>query len=132
MNDTLTLPLADAAPKKRVRATIADTVAIGRALEDRVRSIDDGEGGLKYSYQRGDTDEVIAKEYVPHLAAHHVTAVREALYPRWEKRTADLTVEERLEALEKWAHEPFDFTDLIKRIVALERYVVDRGGEISQ
>lgn len=29
--------------------------------------------------------------------------------------------EVRLQHLEKWAHEPFDFTDLIKRLETLER-----------
>jgi hypothetical protein len=29
--------------------------------------------------------------------------------------------ESRLAALERWAHEPFDFSDLIRRIEALER-----------
>lgn len=30
-------------------------------------------------------------------------------------------LEERLKKLEKWTHEPFDFTDLIKRLETLER-----------
>jgi len=119
MNDTPLGELLDGAPaeqqgrKKRVRATIVDTVAISQAImsHGEVRSEPDDITEI-WSYERGYSDERIAKEYVPHLAAHHVTTVREALYPKWERHPADITVEERLEALEgrlealeKWAHE---------------------------
>ena len=88
--------------KKRVRASISDIYIIGRCLEDNVVGhIYEAEPGIiTHSYARGMTDEKIAAKCVPHLAAHHVTTVREALYPNWRKLSAEMTVEERLDEME--------------------------------
>ena len=133
MSDEATLPLPEP-PKKRVRASIADTVAIGKALEDNVIAIVEGPDDIKHGYVRSWTDERVAREYVPHLAAHHVAAVREALYPKWVKQPIEMSVEDRLAELEKVMHLEFEarlgalekatyneFAGLSHRIDALER-----------
>lgn len=115
------LPLPEPAPepKKRVRATIADTVAIATALADLVEwspEQDDIPAEERaHWYARGWSDERIARDRVPHLAAHHVTTVREALYPNWRKLSAEMTVEERLDEMEA------RYSAIYERVNALDR-----------
>lgn len=113
-------------PRKRVRASIADTIVMGNALAEHVWQRDAvtteaGDVESTFGYKPGWTDARIATAYVPHLAAHHVAAVRRDVYPNWEASPADLTVEERLAALESDRTAALD--ELSRRLANLEERV---------
>lgn len=121
------LPLPESEPKKRVRASIADTVTIARVIQEHgeCRFAEDGDAEV-WSYEPGYSDARIAKECVPHLAAHHVASVREAVFPRWEKRPSEMPVEDQIAELREMvrsldARMNNEDTDILRRLVALER-----------
>lgn len=55
------------------------------------------------------------------------TAVGAAIDTAWDMARAG--IDERLQKLEAWAHEPFDFTALIERLEAVEEAVLGNDEE---